>query len=337
MRRCKMFEEIEFLNPELLYLLFVVPFLLLWQFFRNRKRNAPIIWSSGYLIEKKWNWKVILKHTLWVTRCIAMAAIIIAIARPQTTEVSTETLSKKGIDIVIAMDVSTSMLAEDFKPNRLQAAKQVAHDFITGRPTDRFGLVIYAGESFTQCPLTTDHKVVKNLLKDVKDGLIEDGTAIGMGLATSVSRLKESKAESKVIILLTDGENNSGFIDPMTAVELAEEYRVKVYTVGVGSYGTAPYPTTDMWGRNTYANVQVKIDEELLINIAEATGGMYFRANSKDKLEQIYEQIETLEKTELEELKYYNYQEKFELFALIALVLLFFEFVLQYTLLKTIA
>lgn len=332
-----MFDDIEFLNPEFLYLLFAIPIMMAWQFFRNKKRNAPILWSSGYLIEKKWNWKVILKHVLWFTRCIAMSALIIGLARPQTTEVSTETLSREGIDIVIAMDVSTSMLAEDFKPNRLQAAKQVAHDFISGRPSDRFGLVVYAGESFTQCPLTTDHTVVKNLLKDVKDGLIEDGTAIGMGLATSVSRLKDSKAESKVIILLTDGENNSGFIDPMTAVELAEEYAVKVYTVGVGSYGTAPYPTKDIWGRSTYANVQVKIDEELLIDIAEATGGMYFRANNKDKLAQIYEQIETLEKTEIEELKYYNYQEKFSIFALIALLLLFFEFVLQYTLLKSIA
>lgn len=331
-----MFEKIEFLNPEFLYLLFIVPILLVWQFYRNRKISAPIQWPSAYLIEKNWNWKIFLKHALWVTRSIALSAIIIAIARPQTSEVSTETLSKEGIDIVIAMDVSTSMLAEDFKPNRLEAAKQVANEFITGRPSDRFGLVVYAGESFTQCPLTTDHVVVKNLLKDVKDGLIEDGTAIGMGLATAVSRLKESKTESKVIILLTDGENNSGFIDPMTAVELADQYDVKVYTVGVGSYGTAPYPTKDMWGRNTYANVQVKIDEELLIKIAESTGGIYFRANNKDKLEQIYEQIERLEKTELEELKYYTFQEKFPLFALIALILLFFEFVFQYTLLKTI-
>ena len=172
------------------------------------------------------------------------------------------------------------MLAEDFKPNRLEAAKQVAQNFISSRPSDRFGLVVYAGESFTQCPLTTDHKVVKNLLKEVKDGLIEDGTAIGMGLATSVSRLKESKAKSKVIILLTDGENNSGFIDPSTAVEIAQESLVKVYTVGVGSYGQAPYPTTDLWGRDTYVNVDVKIDEELLIEIAEATGGVYFRADN---------------------------------------------------------
>ena len=235
------------------------------------------------------------------------------------------------------MDVSTSMLAEDFKPNRLQAAKQVAHDFISGRHSDRFGLVVYAGESFTQCPLTTDHKVVKNLLKDVKDGLIEDGTAIGMGLATSVSRLKESTAESKVIILLTDGENNSGFIDPMTAVELAQESNVKVYTIGVGSYGTAPYPTQDLWGRDTYVNIEVKIDEELLINIAEATNGMYFRANNKNKLEKIYEQIESLEKTELEELKFYNYEELFDYYALIALIFMFSGFLIQYTLLKSIA
>lgn len=332
-----MFNQIEFLNPNFLYFLLLIPIILVWQLWRNKNQNPSILWSSSYLIEKKWNFKVIFKYFLWATRLLALSAIIIALARPQTTEVSTETLSKEGIDIVIAMDVSTSMLAEDFKPNRLQAAKQVAHDFISGRHSDRFGLVVYAGESFTQCPLTTDHKVVKNLLKDVKDGLIEDGTAIGMGLATSVSRLKESTAESKIIILLTDGENNSGFIDPMTAVELAQESKVKVYTIGVGSYGTAPYPTQDLWGRDTYVNIDVKIDEELLINIAEATNGMYFRANNKDKLEKIYEQIEGLEKTELEELKFYNYEEMFDFYALIALILLFSEFVFQYTLLKSIA
>ena len=332
-----MFDQIEFLNPDFLYLLILIPFILVWELLRNKLQNPVILWSSSYLIEKKLNWKIILKYALWVTKSIALSAIIIALARPQTTEVSTETLSKEGIDIVIAMDVSTSMLAEDFKPNRLQAAKQVAHDFISGRHSDRFGLVVYAGESFTQCPLTTDHKVVKNLLKDVKDGLIEDGTAIGMGLATSVSRLKESTAESKVIILLTDGENNSGFIDPMTAVELAQESNVKVYTIGVGSYGTAPYPTQDLWGRDTYVNIEVKIDEELLINIAEATNGMYFRANNKNKLEKIYEQIESLEKTELEELKFYNYEELFDYYALIALIFMFSGFLLQYTLLKSIA
>ena len=332
-----MFNQIEFLNPNFLYLLLLIPIILVWQLWRNKNQNPSILWSSSYLIEKNLNLKVIFKYFLWATRLLALSAIIIALARPQTTEVSTETLSKEGIDIVIAMDVSTSMLAEDFKPNRLQAAKQVAHDFISGRHSDRFGLVVYAGESFTQCPLTTDHKVVKNLLKGVKDGLIEDGTAIGMGLATSVSRLKESTAESKVIILLTDGENNSGFIDPMTAVELAQESKVKVYTIGVGSYGTAPYPTQDLWGRDTYVNIEVKIDEELLINIAEATNGMYFRANNKDKLEKIYEQIESLEKTELEELKFYNYEEMFDFYALIALILLFLGFVFQYTLLKSIA
>ena len=332
-----MFNQIEFLNPEFLYILFIIPMIIVWMIFWNKKRESSILWPSSYMIEKNINWKVILKYALWFTRLVALSAIILALARPQTTEVSTETLSKEGIDIVIAMDVSTSMLAQDFKPNRLEAAKQVAHNFISGRHSDRFGLVVYAGESFTQCPLTTDHKVVKNLLKEVKDGLIEDGTAIGMGLATSVSRLKESKAESKVIILLTDGENNSGFIDPMTAVEIAEESKVKVYTIGVGSYGTAPYPTTDLWGRDTHVDIEVKIDEELLINIAEATGGMYFRANSKDKLEKIYEQIESLEKTELEELKFYNHEEKFEIFALIALILLFSELILKYTLLKNIA
>ena len=332
-----MFNDVNFLNPEFLYLLIIIPFLLLLEMGFNKKRTPALKWSSSFLVSKTISWRLLLKYVLWLTRSAALALLIIALARPQTTEVSSETLSKEGIDIVLAMDVSTSMLAQDFSPNRLEAAKQVAIEFIEGRPNDRFGLVVYAGESFTQCPLTTDHKVVKNLLKEVKDGLIEDGTAIGMGLATSVSRLKESKAESKVVILLTDGENNSGFIDPMTAVEIAEEANVKVYTIGVGSYGTAPYPTTDLWGRDTHVDIEVKIDEELLINIAEPTGGMYFRANSKDKLAQIYEQIESLEKTELEELKYYNHEEKFELFALIALILLFSELILQYTVLKSIA
>ena len=332
-----MFNEVIFLNPEFLYLLILIPFILAIEMGFTKNRTPSLQWSSSFLVLKTITWKVILKYALWLTRSIALALLIVALARPQTTEVSSETLSKEGIDIVLAMDVSTSMLAQDFNPNRLEAAKQVAIEFIEGRPNDRFGLVVYAGESFTQCPLTTDHKVVKNLLKEVKDGLIEDGTAIGMGLATSVSRLKESKAESKVVILLTDGENNSGFIDPMTAVEIAEEASVKVYTIGVGSYGTAPYPTKDLWGRDTYVDVEVKIDEELLINIAEPTGGMYFRANSKDKLAQIYAQIENLEKTELEELKYYNHEEKFEFFALIALILLFSELILQYTVLKSIA
>jgi len=332
-----MFKDTNFLNPEYLYLLILLPFVLLLEMGFTKKRTPSISWSSVFLIDTAISWKVILKYVLWITRVFALAAIIIALARPQTTEVSSETLSKEGIDIILAMDVSTSMLAQDFSPNRLEAAKQVGIEFIEGRPNDRFGLVVYAGESFTQCPLTTDHKVVKNLLKEVKDGLIEDGTAIGMGLATSVSRLKESKAESKVVILLTDGENNSGFIDPMTAVEIAQESKVKVYTVGVGSYGTAPYPTKDLWGRDTQVDIEVKIDEELLINIADATGGMYFRADSKDKLSLIYAQIESLEKTELEELKYYNHEEKFELFAFIALFLIFFELILQYTLLKSIA
>ena len=332
-----MFKDINFLNPEFLYLLILIPFVLLLEMGFNKMRSPSITWSSSFLIDKTISWKLILKYILWLSRTAALGLLIIALARPQTTEVSSETLSKEGIDIILAMDVSTSMLAQDFLPNRLEAAKQVGIEFIEGRPNDRFGLVVYAGESFTQCPLTTDHKVVKNLLKEVKDGLLEDGTAIGMGLATSVSRLKESKVESKVVILLTDGENNSGFIDPMTAVEIAQEAKVKVYTVGVGSYGTAPYPTKDLWGRDTYVNVEVKIDEELLINIADATGGMYFRADSKDKLALIYEQIESLEKTELEELKYYNHEEKFELFALIALILLFSELILQYTILKSIA
>ena len=265
-----------------------------------------------------------------------MILIIFALARPQTTQVSTDTLKKEGIDIMIAMDVSSSMLAEDFKPNRLEAAKELVIEFIKRRKNDRVGLVIYSGESFTQCPLTTDHDIVINMMNSVQTGLMDDGTAIGLGLANCVNRLKESKAESKIIILLTDGENNSGFIDPVTAASIARQNLIKTYTIGVGSYGTAPYPTKDMFGRSVYVDVPANIDENMLRVVADTTGGIYFRADNKSELANVYKEIESLQKTEIEEIKYYNVTEKYFLFCLFAFLFFIIELLLNYSYFKRI-
>lgn len=326
----------DFANPEFFYLLGVIPLWIVWYVLKYKKQSATIRISSLKAFAKApKSYKNYLQHALFGFRVIAYALLVVALARPQSSEVNTETLSKEGIDIMLSMDVSTSMKAEDFKPNRLEAAKKIAIEFVSGRKNDRIGVVVYAGESFTQCPLTTDHKVVKNLLREVKDGLIEDGTAIGMGLATAVSRLKDSKAKSKVVILLTDGMNNSGFIDPLTAADLAEQNGIKVYTIGIGKYGKAPYPVEDVWGRKRKVDVDVEIDEELLKGISAKTNGQYFRADNNDKLRDIYKQIEALEKTEIEELKFYNFEEKFGIYAMIALGLLVLESVLRFTLLRS--
>ena len=277
----------------------------------------------------------ILRHGLIILRCIAVVALITALARPQTS-LSWQDVTTEGIDIAIALDVSGSMLAEDFKPNRLEASKQVAMDFISERPYDRIGLVIYAGESFTQCPLTTDHAVLLNLFDDIKNGMIEDGTAIGMGLATSVSRLKDSKAISKVAILLTDGSNNRGSIPPVTAAEIAKEFGIRVYTVGVGSNGSARMPMQDQFGRTVYQNVEVKIDEKTLKEIADITDGKYFRATNKKSLEAIYKEIDKLEKSKIEVTEYKKKSEKFVPFALLAACLLLIEFLLRNIIFKGI-
>ena len=277
----------------------------------------------------------ILRHGLIILRCIAVVTLITALARPQTS-LSWQDVTTEGIDIAIALDVSGSMLAEDFKPNRLEASKQVAMDFISERPYDRIGLVIYAGESFTQCPLTTDHAVLLNLFDDIKNGMIEDGTAIGMGLATSVSRLKDSKAISKVAILLTDGSNNRGSIPPVTAAEIAKEFGIRVYTVGVGSNGSARMPMQDQFGRTVYQNVEVKIDEKTLKEIADITDGKYFRATNKKSLEAIYKEIDKLEKSKIEVTEYKKKSEKFVPFALLAACLLLIEFLLRNIIFKGI-
>jgi Ca-activated chloride channel family protein len=278
----------------------------------------------------------VLKHCLFGFRMLAVMLVVLALARPQTVEVSSKTKTTRGIDIVMAIDVSASMLAKDLKPNRLEALKNVAGDFIKGRPNDRIGLVEYAGESYTKTPITSDKGIVLQSLKSIKyNTVITGGTAIGMGLATAVNRIKDSKAKSKIIILLTDGVNNAGFIDPQTASELAVEYGIKTYTIGLGTNGMALSPVAIRNGVFQYGKIQVEIDEKLLKEIAEVTGGKYFRATNNRKLKEIYKEIDALEKTEVEEFKFYNYEEKFRPLIWIALGLLVFEFLMRFTIFRS--
>src|SRR5210317_1216866 len=322
-----MFEGIYFANPTYLWLLLLLPLALVWHFFTWKKKQAVLkmpslsgfqggssIWSKLYPF-------------LYVLRLLAMGFLILGIARPQTVDVSTRTKTNKGIDIVMAIDVSSSMLAQDLKPDRLTALKRVAETFVEDRMSDRIGLVVYAGESYTKTPITSDKGIVKGSLREISfQGLIEDGTAIGMGLATAVNRLKDSRAKSKVIILLTDGVNNSGFIDPKIASELAVEYGIKAYTIGLGTNGMALSPIgIKSNGQFQYGRVQVEIDEELLQEIADVTGGKYFRATNNKKLAEIYDEINKLEKTEIEEFKFYNYDEKYRLLVILAGLLLLIE------------
>ena len=298
-----MFEGINFTQKEFLWLLVLVPLLGAWYVFKHKKQTAQLSISSVQGFQKNTIWTV-LKHCLFGFRMLAVMLVVLALARPQTVEVSSKTKTTRGIDIVMAIDVSASMLAKDLKPNRLEALKNVAGDFIKGRPNDRIGLVEYAGESYTKTPITSDKGIVLQSLKSIKyNTVITGGTAIGMGLATAVNRIKDSKAKSKIIILLTDGVNNAGFIDPQTASELAVEYRIKTYTIGLGTNGMALSPVAIRNGVFQYGKIQVEIDEKLLKEIAEVTGGKYFRATNNRKLKEIYKEIDALEKTEVEEFK----------------------------------
>lgn len=323
-------------NPEAFYLLILIPVIMAIFWYVKRKKTPKVVHSNAQFIQTK-TWKNYIVYVPYVLKLAALALMIVALARPRGVDESVETISKEGIDIVLAMDVSTSMKALDFKPDRLEAAKNIAIDFVNGRKNDRIGLVIYAGESFTQCPITSDYKVVKNLLRKIDYGLLEDGTAIGMGLATSVSRLKESKAESKVVILLTDGVNNSGLISPETAIELAQKFNIKVYTICVGKGGMVDYPVTGPFGGSYVKKFEMEVDKELMKNIAKSTGGKFFVADNNEKLSAIYDEIEKLEKTEVQELKYRNYEEKFRPYLLAALLLLALERLLKYTFLKSVA
>ena len=332
-----MFEGIYFATPGYLWLLSMIPLVVGWHAFTRKKSQAVLKISSLEGFRSKSSFLSRLQPLLFVLRILSLVLIVLALARPQTMDVSTRTKTNKGIDIVMAIDISSSMLAQDLKPNRLTALKRVAASFIDDRVSDRIGLVIYAGESYTKTPITSDRAIVKNALSKIEfEGLIDDGTAIGMGLATAVNRLKDSRAKSKVIILLTDGVNNSGFIDPKIASELAVEYEIKTYTIGLGSNGTARAPVGILPnGKFQYGLTKVEIDEELLKNIAINTGGLYFRATNNKKLEEIYNEINKLEKTEIEEFKYYNYEEKFRPIILLALILLIIEWLMRNTLFRS--
>ena len=323
-----------FANPDFLYLLLIIPVVWVWYFFRHNKRNTHLQISSFNGLKAR-SWKSWGRHLLFIFRTLAIGLLIVAFARPQSTA-SWEDMTTEGIDIILAMDISGSMLAQDLTPDRLDASKKVAMDFISERPNDRMGLVIFSGESFTQCPLTTDHQVLQNLFKDVKSGIVEDGTAIGMGLATAVNRLKESEAKSKVVILLTDGVNNQGSIAPMTAAEIAQQFDVRVYTIGVGTQGYAPYPFKTPFGTTVYQDVEVKIDEQTLQDIATATNGKYFRATSNEALQEIYQEIDQMERSKIEVKEYHKKNEEFLIFAFLGLLLLIFEFGLKNTLFKSI-
>ena len=332
-----MFNNIEFLNKELFWLMLLLPVALAWYVWQYKKQTAELRISSiagfktsGVLWSR-------FRHVLFVLRLLALALLITAIARPRTVDVSTKTKTTRGIDIVMAIDVSASMLAKDLLPDRLNSLKKVAADFINGRPNDRIGLVEYAGEAFTKTPITSDKNIVLRSLRDIKyNTIIQQGTAIGMGLATAVNRLKDSKAKSKVIILLTDGVNNSGFIDPKTASELAVEYGIKTYTIGLGTNGMALSPISIRPnGTFQYGRVPVEIDEDLLKDIADATGGKYFRATNNKKLAEIYAEINKLETTEVEERKYYNYEEKYRPLVLLAGLMLLIELLLKNTIFRS--
>ena len=325
-----------FANIEYLFLLvFLIPYIL-W-YIMKRKKTEPTLQISTtrmYLHAPK-SWKIYLLHAPFILRIIAIVMLILVLARPQTTD-NWQNTEIEGIDIMLAVDVSTSMLAEDLKPNRLEAAKQVASEFINGRPNDNIGLTIFAGESFTQCPLTVDHTVLLNLFQGVtgdiaSKGLIDDGTAIGMGVANAITRLKESKAKSKVIILLTDGSNNRGEMAPVTAAEIAKKFGIRVYTIGVGTNGTAPYP----YG-GEIVNVPVEIDEKTLSEIANITDADYYRATDNSKLREVYEKIDKLERTKLNVKEYSKREEEYFVFAIIAFASLFLEILLRNTILRRV-
>ena len=329
--------KLEFLNPEYFILLAVIPFVILWYYLNRNKLNNSIKFSDSSAFENSGNFYSNFKLLLKVFRLISLALIITALARPQIIDTSTRVKTNSGIDIIMAIDVSASMLAKDLKPNRLDALKNVADEFIKNRVSDRIGLVEYAGESYTKTPLTTDKSIILKSLREIKyNNIIEGGTAIGMGLATSVNRIKDSKSKSKVIILLTDGVNNAGFIDPLTAAELAKEYDIKIYSIGLGTNGLALSPVgINARGKLNYANIQVEIDEELLTQISEMSGGKYFRATDNSKLKEIYDEIDKLEKTEIEEFKYYSVDEKFRVFLIPAIILIVFELLMKFTILKS--
>ena len=330
-------DKITFLNPEFFWLFLLIPVAVVWLFWKKNQQSATLKISSIQGFKNSKSLLVKLKPILNVFRVLALSSLIVAMARPRTVDVSNRTKTTKGIDIVMAVDVSGSMLAKDLKPNRMEALKRVAADFVEERPNDRIGLVVYASEAYTKTPVTSDKAVILDAINGIKyDNVLQDGTGIGMGLATAVNRLKDSKAKSKIVILLTDGVNNAGFIEPETASGIAKQYGIKVYTIGIGSNGMAMFPyAVAPNGQFLFQMMKVEIDEQLLKSIARKTDGKYFRATSNSKLAEIYASINKLETTEIEELKFYDYDEKFRPFVWFAGFLLLLEIGLRKTVFKS--
>jgi len=331
-----MMAGITYAEPLYLWLLLLIPGMIAFYILRQQKTSAslhmPDLEQFGNTVT---TFRHYLRHILFALRTLAIALLIIVLARPQKTD-RFQDVTTEGIDIMLTLDISGSMLARDFKPDRLEASKNVATEFISGRPYDRLGLVVFSGESFTQCPLTTDHAVLINLMREIQSGMIEDGTAIGNGLATAINRIRDSEAISKVIILLTDGVNNRGDIAPSTAADIAKTYGIRVYTIGVGTQGTAPYPVQTPFGVQ-YQNMPVEIDEAILKEIASKTGGTYFRATDNDKLVQVYSEIDKLEKSKIDVRQFTRKEEKFLLPSIVAFILLAFEALLRLTVYKNLS
>ena len=331
-----MFEIVRFENPRVLWWRVVLVPMVAYYLYRTLQGRAAIrVSTTGGVERLRHTYRYWLRHAPFVLRCGAVALLIVAMARPQSAEDHRQ-VDAEGIDIVMALDISGSMLARDFTPDRLTAAKEIGAKFILDRPTDRIGLVVFAGEAFTQSPITTDHVSLVNLLHQIESGMIADGTAVGNGLATAVNRLKESDSPSRVVILLTDGVNNSGQIDPITAAQIAQDYGIRVYTIGVGSEGVAPTPSLNAWGGISFVQAKVEIDEEMLRRIAEQTGGRYFRATDNTKLAEIYAEINRLEKTKVEIENFVKYSEVYHPWLLLALALLLLEILSRYIFLRQI-
>jgi Ca-activated chloride channel family protein len=330
-----MMTNLHFADPQYFWLLLLIPSAVAWYWYKIRHYSVPMQMSSTAVFKQFTpGWKHYARYGLFGLRMLTVAFLILALARPQTN-LNRQDISVEGIDIILATDISSTMLAEDLRPNRLEAAKEVGIDFISSRPDDRIGLVVFSGESFTQCPITSNHALLINLYKDVNFGIIDDGTAIGDGLATAVNRLKESKAKSKVIILLTDGINNMGSIDPQSAAEIAALYGIRIYTIGVGTIGTALFPVRTQFGMQ-YQRMEVKIDEALLQKISALTNGRYFRATNKVKLQEVYKEIDKLEKSKIDVTEFSRKKEEFLPFVILALVLLTLEFIIRFAVLKLV-
>ncbi len=330
-----MITRLHFADPEYFWLLLLIPAALAWYWYKLRHYSVPLQMSSTAVFKQFTpGWKHYARYALFGLRMLAVALLILALARPQTN-LNRQDISVEGIDIILATDISSSMLAEDIRPNRIEAAKEVAVEFINSRPDDRIGLVVFSGESFTQCPLTSNHAMLINLFKEIGVGMIDDGTAIGDGLATAVNRLKESKAKSKVIILLTDGVSNMGYIDPQSAAEIAELYGIRIYTIGVGTMGTALFPVRTQFGMQ-YQRMEVQIDEALLQKISALTNGKYFRATNRQKLQEVYKEIDRLEKSKIDVTEFSRKKEEFLPFVILALLILTVEFVIRFALLKLV-